>query len=150
MKNDKCTYVENRKAKFNYYVLDTYTAGISLTGSEVKSIRDSRVNLSESYCIFVNNELILKNCNITKYGNYVFTREENADRKLLLTKKELKKLKKESEITGNTIIPLTIIIPEYGYIKVKIGLCKGKHNYDKRETIKNRDLERENKNYNIN
>lgn len=137
-------YVENRKAKYNYYVIDTYIAGISLIGSEVKSLRNRQVDLSESYCVFNKSyELILKNCYIYKYNNIVYTREENIDRKLLLTKKELKKLKKEVENPRYSIIPIAVMIPEHGYIKFKLALCKGKHNYDKRETIKKRDLERE-------
>lgn len=143
-------YIENRKIRFNYYVEETYIAGISLIGSEVKSIRARYVDISEAYCVFnKSNELILKNCYIYKYNNIVFTREENVDRKLLLTKKELKKLKKAVDNPGYSIVPLAIAIPEYGYIKFKIGLCKGKKNYDKRETIKKRDLERENKQYKL-
>lgn len=152
MEKSKYTYIENRKAKHNYYVLDSYTAGISLIGSEVKSIRSSWVDLSEAYCVFnKSNELILKNCYIYKYNKIVYTREENIDRKLLLTKKELKKLKKDSEQPGFSIIPIAIIVNNPGFIKFKIALCKGKHNYDKREAIKKKDLERElkqtNKNY---
>ena len=148
MKDVKFRYIENRKAKHNYYFIDEYAAGISLIGSEVKSIRASWVDLSESYCMFnKSGELILKNCYIYKYNNIIYTREENVDRKLLLTKKELKKLKKDSEQTGYTIIPIAIIVNNPGYIKFKIALCKGKHEYDKRETIKKRDLERENKNF---
>lgn len=144
MEKSKFRYIENRKAKHNYYFINEYIAGISLIGSEVKSIRATWVDLSESYCIFnKSGELILKNCYIYKYNNIVYTREENIDRKLLLTKKELKKLKKDSEQNGYTIIPIAIIVNDPGYIKFKIALCKGKHNYDKRETIKKRDLERE-------
>lgn len=136
-------YIENRKAKYNYQIIDSYIAGISLIGSEVKSLRNKQADLSESYCVFRNNELILKNCYIHKYNNIAYTREENVDRKLLLTKKELKKLKKEVENPGYSIIPIAIIVNDPGFIKFKIALCKGKHNYDKRETIKKRDLERE-------
>lgn len=148
--NKEYRYIENRKARFNYYVEETYIAGISLIGSEAKSIRARSVNISDAYCIFnKGNELILKNCYIYKHNNIVFAREENADRKLLLTKKELKKLKKAIEKQGYSIIPLAIAIPEYGYIKIKIGLCKGKKKYDKRETIKERDIKRENKQYKL-
>ena len=95
MENIEYRYVDNRKARHNYYVLDTYIAGISLNGSEVKSLKDRRVDLSESYCLFNKSfELFLKNCYIYKYNNIVYTREENVDRKLLLTKKELKKIRK--------------------------------------------------------
>ena len=122
MKETKFRYIENRKAKHNYYFIDEYTAGISLIGSEVKSIRASWVDLSESYCVFNKScELILKNCYIYKYNNIIYTREENVDRKLLLTKKELKKLKKDSEQTGYTVIPIAIIVNNPGFIKFKIA-----------------------------
>lgn len=150
MKKNEYRYVDNRKARYNYYVLDTYVAGISLNGSEVKSLKDRKVDLSESYCLFNKSfELFLKNCYIYKYNNIVYTREENVDRKLLLTKKELKKIRKIVEQPGYSIIPLAIMIPTYGYIKIKIGVCKGKKKYDKRESIKERDIKRENKRYKL-
>ena len=135
--------IVNRKAKFEYEILDTYVAGIVLQGSEVKSIRNGRCNISDSFCIVDNNEVILKNCHISKYDSDKFTNhEELRDRKLLLTKKEILKLKEKSQITGITIIPLKLFL-QHNLIKVEIGLCKGKKLYDKRESIKERDIERE-------
>lgn len=135
--------IVNRKAKFEYEILDTYVAGIVLQGSEVKSIRNGRCNISDSFCIVDNNEVILKNCHISKYDSDKFTNhEELRDRKLLLTKKEILKLKEKSQIAGITIIPLKLFL-QHNLIKVEIGLCKGKKLYDKRESIKERDIERE-------
>lgn len=135
--------IVNRKAKFEYEILNTYVAGIVLQGSEVKSIRNGRCNISDSFCIVDNNEVILKNCHISKYDSDKFTNhEELRDRKLLLTKKEILKLKEKSQITGITIIPLKLFL-QHNLIKVEIGLCKGKKLYDKRESIKERDIERE-------
>lgn len=135
--------IVNRKAKFEYEILDTYVAGIVLQGSEVKSIRNGRCNISDSFCIVDNNEVILKNCHISKYDSDKFTNhEELRDRKLLLTKKEILKLKEKSQTIGITIIPLKLFL-QHNLIKVEIGLCKGKKLYDKRESIKERDIERE-------
>lgn len=135
--------IVNRKAKFEYEILDTYVAGIVLQGSEVKSIRNGRCNISDSFCIVDNNEIILKNCHISKYDSDKFTNhEELRDRKLLLTKKEILKLKEKSQTIGMTIIPLKLFL-QHNLIKVEIGLCKGKKSYDKRESIKERDIERE-------
>ena len=135
--------IVNRKAKFEYEILNTYVAGIVLQGSEVKSIRNGRCNISDSFCIVDNNEVILKNCHISKYDSDKFTNhEELRDRKLLLTKKEILKLKEKSQIAGITIIPLKLFL-QHNLIKVEIGLCKGKKLYDKRESIKERDIERE-------
>lgn len=134
--------IENRKARYNYFIEDTYQAGLVLKGSEVKSIRAGHVNITEAYCYFEGNELFLRNAHITSMNNVIFGHQEICDRKLLLTRKELKKLQKMSSIKGYTIIPLSIFVPVNGYIKVKIALCQGKHNYDKRETIKERDYQR--------
>jgi SsrA-binding protein len=135
--------IVNRKAKFEYEILDTYVAGIVLQGSEVKSIRNGRCNISDSFCIVDNNEVILKNCHISKYDSDKFTNhEELRDRKLLLTKKEILKLKEKSQTIGITIIPLKLFL-QHNLIKAEIGLCKGKKLYDKRESIKERDIERE-------
>lgn len=135
--------IVNRKAKFEYEILDTYVAGIVLQGSEVKSIRNGRCNISDSFCVVDNNEVILKNCHISKYDSDKFTNhEELRDRKLLLTKKEILKLKEKSQTVGITIIPLKLFL-QHNLIKAEIGLCKGKKLYDKRESIKERDIERE-------
>lgn len=137
----------NRKARYEYFIEDTYRAGLVLKGSEVKAIRESKINISDAFCFFnEKQELFLKNAHITSCNNLMFSHEETSDRKLLLSKKELNKLFKSLQIKGYTIVPLSIIVPSNGYIKIDIALCKGKHEYDKRETIKERDIERELKN----
>lgn len=132
----------NRKARHEYIIIEDFIAGIVLKGSEVKSIKSGKCNISDSYCYISNNEIWMKNCHISKYNSDIFNNhEELSDRKLLLTKKEIQKLNEKSTIPGFTIIPLKIFINKTGLIKVSIGLCKGKKEYDKRESIK----ERENK-----
>ena len=138
---NKKVNVLNKKAKFEYQLLDQYTAGIVLTGTEIKSIRLSRASIKESFCEFNDNqELFIINMFIDKYeyGNH-FNHKTKSERKLLLNKKELKKLYKEVKNTGLTIIPLRLFINEKGYAKVLISLAKGKKLYDKRQTIKNRE-----------
>ncbi|MFI1773251.1 SsrA-binding protein SmpB [Thalassobellus citreus] len=145
--------IQNKKARFLYEILDKYTAGIVLTGTEIKSIRSSKASIAESFCEFnEKGELFIINATIEEYafGNY-YNHRPKAERKLLLNKKELKKLLKEVQNTGLTIIPLRLFINEKGYAKVDIALAKGKKLYDKRETIKDRDnkrdLDRIKKNY---
>ena len=134
----------NRKARYEYEIIKEYVAGIVLLGSEVKSIRDGKCNISDSYCYVNNSEIFIKNCHISKYDSDVFTNhDETRERKLLLTKKEIKDLYKDTLAPGLTIIPLKIFINERGLIKITIALCRGKKLYDKRETIKERDLNRE-------
>ena len=136
--------IVNRKARYEYEILKEFTAGIVLFGSEVKSIKSGKCNISEAYCYIDNNEVILKNCHISKYDSDKFTNhEELRDRKLLLTKKEIRYIKSELQIKGITLIPLSIYTTKTGLIKVNIGICKGKKLYDKRESIKERDIERE-------
>ena len=138
----------NRKAKFDYEIIDSIEAGIVLTGTEIKSIRLGKVNIKDSYAIIKNEEIYLLNTHISSYdkGN-IFNHDEDRTRKLLMHKKEIKKLANKVILEGYTLIPLKIYFVK-GNAKVLIGLCKGKKNYDKRETIKNRDIEREmQKNY---
>jgi SsrA-binding protein len=138
---NKKVNVLNKKAKFEYQLLDQYTAGIVLTGTEIKSIRLSRASIKESFCEFNDNqELFIINMFIDEYeyGNH-FNHKTKSERKLLLNKKELKKLYKEVKNTGLTIIPLRLFINEKGYAKLLISLAKGKKLYDKRQTIKNRE-----------
>lgn len=130
--------IVNRKSKFEFEFLDSYTAGIVLTGIEVKFIRDSKLSFSDSYCQFQNGELFLKNVSISGIGNDNIKR----DRKLLLNKKELNKIQK-ALISNITIVPYKIFTNNKGLFKVEIMIAKGKKLYDKRETIKKRDLERE-------
>ena len=137
--------IQNKKAKFQYEILDTYTAGIVLTGTEIKSIRSSKASITESFCEFnEQGELFVINMTIQEYafGNY-YNHRPKAERKLLLNKKELKKLHKEVQNTGLTIIPLRLFINDKGYAKLNIALAKGKKLFDKRETIKDRDNKRD-------
>lgn len=134
----------NKKAKFQYEILDKYTAGIVLTGTEIKSIRASKASIAESFCEFNEaGELFVINMTIEEYmyGNY-YNHKPKAERKLLLNKRELKKLEKEVNVKGNAIIPLKLFINEKGLAKLIIALGKGKKLYDKRETIKDRDNKR--------
>lgn len=137
--------IQNKKARFLYEILDKYTAGIVLSGTEIKSIRSSRASIAESFCEFNEaGELFVINATIEEYafGNY-YNHRPKAERKLLLNKKELKKLNKEVQNTGLTIIPLRLFINDKGYAKLVIALAKGKKLYDKRETIKDRDNKRD-------
>ena len=141
--------IDNRKANYNYFLLEEYVAGIVLEGCEVKSIRNRDVNISDSYCTFVGNELIIKNMHISPYKNSGFTYKDydpKRDRKLLLTKRELRKLQKDVQIKGHTITPVNLYINDKGLVKLTIAMAKGKHTYDKSQTIKERDLDREMKN----
>lgn len=137
--------IQNKKARFQYEILDKYTAGIVLTGTEIKSIRSSKASITESFCEFnESGELFVINMTIQEYafGNY-YNHRPKAERKLLLNKKELKKLYKEVQNTGLTIIPLRLFINDNGYAKLVIALAKGKKLFDKRETIKDRDNKRD-------
>lgn len=137
----------NRKARYDYEVEEEYEAGIVLTGTEIKSIRQGKANIKDSYAIIRNNEIYLLNTHISLYkeGN-IFNHDEERTRKLLLHKKEIIKLKSKVEIEGYTLIPLKIYFVR-GRAKVLIGLCKGKKNYNKKETIKERDIKREQDRY---
>jgi SsrA-binding protein len=136
----------NRRAKFEYTLLDQYTAGIVLTGPEIKSLRSGRANLNDSYCVVVDGEIILKNMFISRYDyDTDKNSQERRDRKLLLTKKEIKKITSKLIDKGLTIIPLSVSVNKYA--KIKISVAKGKKLWDKRETIKNRDIDRNLKSY---
>ncbi|TXE17474.1 SsrA-binding protein SmpB [Psychroserpens burtonensis] len=137
--------IKNKKAKFEYEILDTYTAGIVLTGTEIKSIRDSKASIAEGFCEFNDrSELFVINMTIQEYvfGNY-YNHKPKAERKLLLNKRELKKLEKEVNIKGNSIIPLRLFVNEKGLAKLDIALGKGKKLFDKRDSIKDRDNKRD-------
>ena len=140
----KSINILNKKARFSYDLLDTYTAGIVLTGTEIKSIRASKASIAVSFCEFNDSgELFVINMTVQEYdhGNH-FNHRPKAERKLLLNKKELRKLEKEVKNTGLTIIPTKIFINEKGFAKLKIALAKGKKLFDKRETIKERENKR--------
>lgn len=141
----KTVNILNKKAKFQYEILDKFTAGIVLTGTEIKSIRSGKASIAESFCEFNDREeLFVINMTVEEYafGNY-YNHKPKAERKLLLNRKELKKLKKEMDIKGNAIIPLRLYINEKGFAKLVISLAKGKKLYDKRENIKDRDNKRD-------
>lgn len=134
----------NKRARFDYEILDKYTAGIVLTGTEIKSIRLGKASIAESFCEFNNGELFVINSNIEEYlfGTH-YNHKAKSERKLLLNKKELRKLEKDSENKGLTIVPLRLFTNEKGLAKLEIALCRGKKNFDKRETMKDRDTKRD-------
>ncbi|MCI5680490.1 MAG: SsrA-binding protein SmpB [Paludibacteraceae bacterium] len=136
--------IKNRRATFDYAILDRYIAGIQLFGTEIKSIRESKASLADTYCQFANGELWVKQMHIAEYrfGSYA-NHEARRDRKLLLQKKELRKLERLTRDTGKTIIPLRMFINERGLAKMEIALCQGKHTYDKRQTLREQDDKRE-------
>ena len=135
--------IKNRKAKFNYEFLDKYTAGIKLAGTEIKAIREGKANIAESFCEFNNHELFVINMHVEEYSHAThFNHNPKSERKLLLQKRELRKLEKEVTNSGLTIIPLRLFINERGLAKLEITLAKGKKLYDKRETIKDRENKR--------
>jgi SsrA-binding protein len=137
--------IQNKKARYLYEILDKYTAGIVLTGTEIKSLRSSKASIAESFCEFnEKGELFVINATIEEYafGNY-YNHRPKAERKLLLNKRELKKLLKEVQSSGLTIIPLRLFINENGFAKMDIALAKGKKLFDKRDTIKDRDNKRD-------
>ena len=133
----------NRKAKFDYFIEDEIECGIELLGNEVKSIREGSCNIKDSYAIIKHEEVYIINMFIKKYSHAgIFTESETRSRKLLLHKKEIIKLKQKIEKEGYTLIPLKIYFNKSNKAKVLLGICKGKKNYDKRETIKERDIKR--------
>lgn len=139
--------IKNRKASFEYSFLDTYVAGIQLVGVEIKSIRNGSVNLSEAFCVFQHGELYLKNTHISPYENAGYIKVDPLrDRKLLLNKQELRKLSEGVSRKGLTIVPTKMFVNERGLCKVEICLCQGKKNYDKRESLKEKDMKKHIKN----
>lgn len=137
--------IKNKKAKFQYEILDKYTAGIKLVGTEIKSIREGKASITESFCEFNDQgELFVINMTIQEYSHAThFNHKPKTERKLLLQKKELKKLNKEVANSGLTIIPLRMFLNDRGIAKLVIALCRGKKLYDKREDIKKRDTKRQ-------
>ena len=143
MKTSNNVTIKNRRASHEYLFLDTYIAGIQLIGVEIKSIRKGEVNLSEAYCIFQNGELYLKNTHISPYENAGFIKVDPLrDRKLLLNKNELRKLSEGISRKGLTIVPTKMFVNERGLCKVEVCLCQGKKNYDKRESLKEKDMKK--------
>lgn len=132
----------NRKAKYNYQIFEILEAGIVLTGTEIKSLRLGKANIKDSYARVKNNEVFLINMHISSYDNgNIFNHDETRERKLLLHKKEILKFRDKIKLEGYTLVPLKVYLKD-GRAKVLIGLAKGKKNYDKREDIKKRDIER--------
>lgn len=146
MKEAKPQYINivNKKATFEFEILEKFTAGIVLTGTEIKSVRNGRVNMSDAFCFFKNDELFVRNMHISEYemGTH-YNHEPKRARKLLLQKRELRKLSTKVKEKGLTIIPIKMFLSQTGYAKLEIGLGKGKKTYDKRESIKEKDLNRE-------
>lgn len=132
--------IKNKKARFEYEILETYIAGIVLTGTEIKSIREGKAGIAESFCEFSNSELFAINMTVQEYSHATyFNHNPHNARKLLLNRKELAKLEKEVKNAGVTIVPLRLFINDRGIAKLEIAVAKGKKLYDKRETIKDRD-----------
>lgn len=136
--------LKNRRAGFEYQLLDHFTCGMVLMGSEIKSIRQGGASISEAFCTFVGSELVIRNMQIAQYGTNVhFVHEPKRDRKLLLNRSELNKLKRKLKDVGMTIVPVRLYISEKGLAKLEIALAKGKKTFDKRESIKARDVKRD-------
>ena len=136
--------IKNKKAAFEYFFIETFTAGIVLTGTEIKSIRAGKASLVDSYCFITNEEIWVRGMSVSPYfyGSYN-NHEMKRDRKLLLTKREIRKLQSATKQTGYTIVPLLVFIDENGRAKVDIALCKGKKAFDKRQTLKEKADRRE-------
>jgi SsrA-binding protein len=141
---EKTVSIRNKKAGHEYFLLQDFTAGIQLSGTEIKSIREGRASIVDAYCMFKGDELYVIAMHIAEYlyGTYN-NHEPKRDRKLLLTKRELKKLQTKVKEKGFTIIPTLLFVNEKGLAKLAISLAKGKHHYDKRETLKKKDIRRE-------
>ena len=140
--------MNNRQAYYNYYIEDKYEAGIVLLGTEVKSVRDGKVSFNDAFCLFEKNELWVRGLYIAEYSHGTVNNHIAVhDRKLLLTKRELKKLQMKMKEKGLTIVPLKVFFNDKNLVKVEIGLAKGKKVHDKREAIKERDTQKEIKRY---
>jgi SsrA-binding protein len=136
--------IKNRRASFEYSFLEQFVAGMVLSGSEIKSIRQGKANLSDSYCVLVNGELWIRNLHISEYEKAThYTHEPLRERKLLLTANELKRIEKKLKDQGLTVIPTRLFINQKGWAKLEIAIAKGKKTFDKREDIKKKDVERE-------
>jgi SsrA-binding protein len=136
--------IKNKKAAYAYFLTETFTAGIVLTGTEIKSIRSGKANLTDAYCAFREGELFVINMHIAEYQMAAhYNHEPKRDRKLLLSRRELRKLESKVQEKGFTIIPVMLFVNEKGLAKLDIALAKGKHYYDKRDSLKDKDLKRE-------
>jgi SsrA-binding protein len=136
--------IKNRRASFEYFIIEEFTAGIQLTGTEIKSIREGNANIADAFCIFRNSELFVINMHIAEYTYGTYSNHEpKRDRKLLMKHRELKKLNTKVKEKGFTLVPTLLFISENGLAKLNIALARGKHSYDKRESIKSRDIKRD-------
>jgi SsrA-binding protein len=135
--------IKNKKAFFNYEILESEVAGIVLLGPEVKTVKNGQISFNDSYCDFIGNELFLKNFHISPYKDAFEKLEPLRDRKLLLTKIQLRKFRKKFDEKGLTIVPMNVFSDEKGLIKMEIGLARGKKTFDKKNTIKQRDIDKE-------
>jgi SsrA-binding protein len=141
---EKTISIENRRASFEYFFLNTFTAGIVLAGTEIKSIREGKANLQDAYCFLDKDEVFIKNMNISLYTHAThFNHISGRDRKLLLNKTEINKIKVKLKDVGLTIIPIRLFVNEKGLAKLEIAVAKGKKAYDKRNSIKEKDIERD-------
>lgn len=144
MGKDVSISIKNKRASFEYLLLQEFTAGIQLTGTEIKSIREGKASIADAYCTFKENELFVINMHIAEYSFGTYNNHEpKRDRKLLLTKRELHKMQTKVKEKGFTIIPTLLFINEKGLAKLTISLARGKHYYDKRESLKQKDVKRE-------
>jgi len=136
--------IKNKKARFEYEILDTYVAGMQLMGSEIKSIRAGKANISEAFCAFMKDELFVRNMYVDEFMQASYTgHTERRDRKLLLKRQELDKLKKKVNVKGLSIIPLKVFISDSGFAKIEIALGKGKKLHDKRDSLKDKAIQRD-------
>lgn len=136
--------IRNKRAKFEYHLLETFTAGIQLGGTEIKSIRNSKASILEAFCVFERGEVWVRNMSITEYENGSFyNHKPKSDRKLLLNKKEIDKIEKFLKVKGNTIVPLKLFLSEKGWAKLNIALAQGKKLFDKRNDLKEKDDKRD-------
>ena len=136
--------VKSRKAEYEYHMLDTYACGMVLMGSEIKSIRAGGASINEAFCAFVGDELVVRDMQINPYGTNVhYVHEPKRDRKLLLQRKELDKLKRKLKDAGMTIVPVRLFFAANGFAKLEIALAKGKKTFDKRESLKAKDVKRD-------
>jgi SsrA-binding protein len=136
--------IQNKKARFEYHLIETYTAGIKLTGTEIKSIRSGKASIMEAYCVFVSGEIWLRNMNISAYTNGSFNVHKlRRDRKLLLNRQEIDKIEKFLKDKGNTLIPVKMYISDKGWAKMNIACAKGKKLHDKRQDMKDKDDKRD-------
>lgn len=136
--------IKNKRAEHDYHVIDRYTAGLVLTGTEIKSIRAGRAGLVDTFCFINNGEMWVKNMYVAEYAQGSFNKHElRRDRKLLLNKKEIRSLQSDTKTPGYTIVPLRLFLSSKGLAKLEIGLCRGKKEYDKRQTLKEKESRRE-------